>query len=156
MSLTPAAGLPGLEPYALQQRWTLPRPLAPGEWAALFSDYLTGLARMCAEAGGDASGPRVVIGHIKLLALFDEGEYLRVSTVSPRHAATVTGGAPHGLLEMPITLNVLVYGLPTERLAELTAAAATEAAERWGAAVEDVPLPHQHHTHEGTEHADQL
>ncbi len=165
MSLKLDAGLPGLEPYALQQRWSLPRPLSPGEWAALFSEYLAGLARLCAEAGADESragrsragrsrAGQVVIGHIKLLALFDEGGYLRVSVVSPRHAATVTGAAPAGLSEMPITVNVLVYGLPTERLTGLTAAAAAEAAERWGATVEDVPLPHHHH-HEGTQHADQ-
>ena len=158
MSFTPDAGQPGLEPYALQQRWTLPRPLAPAAWAALFSEYLAGLARRCIHAGDPASGDaaaaaRVVIGHIKLLALFDGEEYLRVSVVSARHGATVTGGAPPGLSEMPITLNVLVYGLPTRRLAELTAAAAAEVAERWSAAVENLPLPHHHH--EGTEHADQ-
>ncbi len=157
MSLTFAGSQPGLEPYALQQRWTLPRTLAPAEWAALFSEYLAGLARMCAEAGGhassDAAAARVVIGHIKLLALFDGGEYLRVSVVSPRHGATVTGGAPPGLSAMPITLNVLVYGIPTGRLAELTAAAAAEVAGRWDATVENLPLPHHHH--EGTEHADQ-
>jgi len=157
MSLTFAANQPSLEPYALQQRWTLPRTLAPAEWAAMFSEYLAGLARMCAEAGGHASGDapaaRVVIGHIKLLALFDGGEYLRVSVVSPRHGATVTGGARPGLSEMPVTLNVLVYGLPNARLAELTAAAAAEVAGRWDATVENLPLPHHHH--EGTEHADQ-
>jgi hypothetical protein len=167
VSLTFDPGQPGLEPYALQQRWSLPRPPAPAAWAALFSDYLAALARLCTEAGTDESraghsraganraAVRVVIGHIKLLALFGEGEYLRVSVVSPRHAATVTGAAPAGLSEMPITVNVLVYGLPTERLAALTAAAAAEVAERWGATVEDVPLPHHHHHHEGTQHADQ-
>jgi len=164
MSLKLAAGLPSLEPYALQQRWTLPRSLSPGEWAAMFSDYLAGLARLCAEAGGQASSdaagrnraaPHVVIGHIKLLALFDGGEYLRVSMVSPRHGATVTGSTPSGLSEMPVTLNVLVYGLPAERLAGLTAAAAAAVAGHWGAAVETVPLPHHHHHHERTEHADQ-
>lgn len=161
MSLKLDAGLPGLEPYARQQHWSAPRPLSPGEWAALFSEYLAGVARLCAEAGADAGSAsrsratQVVIGHIKLLALFGEGEYLRISVVSSRHAATVTGAAPAGLSEMPITVNVLVYGLPTERLAGLTAAAAAEAAERWGATVEDVPLPHHHHLHEGTQHADQ-
>ena len=161
MSLKLDAGLPGLEPYARQQHWSAPRPLSPGEWSALFSEYLAGVARMCAEANADKSragrsrAAHVVIGHIKLLALFDEGEYLRVSVVSPRHAATVTGAAPAGLSEMPITVNVLVYGLPTERLAALTAAAAAKVAERWGATVEDVPLPHHHHHHEGTQHADQ-
>ncbi len=74
MSLTFAARQPDLEPYALQQRWALPRPLAPAEWAAMFSEYLARLARMCTEAGGDTTSPRVVIGHIKLLALFDEGK----------------------------------------------------------------------------------
>lgn len=155
MSLMFAAGQPGLEPYACQQRWTLAQPFASGEWVELFSDYLGGLAHTCIEGGGDASSPRVVIGHIKLLALFGEGEYLRVSVVSPRHAATVTGGAPGDCSEMLITLNVLVYGLPTDRLAELTAAVAAAVALRWGAAVENVPLPHHHHHYEGSEHADQ-
>jgi hypothetical protein len=122
---------PVLEPYALQQHWTAGRPLESGEWAALFSEYLAALARACAAASRQA-----VIGHIKLLALFDEGHYLRVSVVSPTHPVTVTGVAPDNLEEVTVTLNVLVYGLTAAQLAGLTSSTAGEAAARRGATVE--------------------
>ncbi len=119
------------EPYAVQQRWPAGRPLKPVEWAELFGEYLARLAGACT-----ASAP-CIIGHIKLLALFPGQEYLRVSVVSATHAPTVTGAVPQGLVEVTVTLNVLVYGLPRERLAALTSSAAAEVADRWGTTVID-------------------
>jgi hypothetical protein len=119
-------GAPIFEPYALEQRWSAARPLDSGEWVALFGEYLALLADACAAV------PASVIGHIKLLALFDGQEYLRVSVVSAAHPPTVTGAAPAGLSAITVTLNVLVYGLPREQLAALTAVTASEVAERWG------------------------
>jgi hypothetical protein len=134
------------EPHALRQRWSVASPLEPGAWAGLFGEYLTRLAAACTDAGP------CVIGHIKLLALFPGQEYLRVSVVSATHAPTVTGAVPAGLAEVTLTLNVLVYGLPHDRLAALTSATAADVAERWAATLEEqAPIGSAPHA-EGEEH----
>jgi hypothetical protein len=128
-----------LEPYAVQQHWHMSRPLEPGEWVALFGDYLQALANACATAGP------CLIGHIKLLALFAGQDYLRVSVVSGAHAPTVTGAVPAGLAEIAVTLNVLVYGLPRATIAALATQTALALLERQDGAVhEDVPGSSQH------------
>ncbi len=118
-----------LEPYATRQTWSASRPLEPEEWTALHTEYLADLARACVASG------TCVIGHIKLLALFANQEYLRVSVVSAAHPPTVTGAVPAGTADMVITLNVLVYGLTHDRLAQLTSATAVQVAGRWDATV---------------------
>jgi hypothetical protein len=141
-----------LEPYAIQQRWSAGRPLEPGEWTALFGDYLAGLASACAGSKTAAATQKAVIGHIKLLALFDGREYLRVSVVSPARAPTVTGAVPANLAEVTVTVNVLVYGLPFDTLAALTAVAAHEVAKHWGTVVTEEARagnpPHQPDEHD--------
>lgn len=105
---------PALEPYSTQQRWLAAAPL-PGEaWQSLLAGYLAALARAC-----DAAGP-CIIGHIKALALFENGEYLRISAVSATQPPTWDGCVPDGLAAVSLTLNVLVYGLPADRLQEMT------------------------------------
>jgi hypothetical protein len=138
-----------LEPYATQQRWQAATPL-PGEaWRALLAGYLAALARACAEAGP------CVIGHIKALALFDSGDFLRISAVSAVHEPTVDGRVPDGLRALSLALNVLVYGLPAARLHDLTwetaaalahehAATVTEETSCYGSAA---PLPAADHSH---------
>jgi hypothetical protein len=105
---------PVLEPYATRQRWQSGESLPGAVWQALFAEYLAALACAC-----DAAGP-CVIGHIKALALFDNSDYVRVSAVSAAHAPTVDGCVPDGLSAVPLTLNVLVYGLPAATLHDLT------------------------------------
>ena len=105
---------PALEPYATQQRWQAGEPLPGAAWQSLLADYLAALARACAAAGP------CVIGHIKALALFDTGDYLRISAVSATHEPTVDGCVPDGLSALSLALNVLVYGLPAARLQALT------------------------------------
>lgn len=138
---------PVLEPYALQQRWAASRPLGPEQWAALFAAYLARLAGACSESEAAPGGDRPVIGHIKLLALFDDGAYLRVSAVSATHPPTVTGAAPAGVSAVAVTLNVLVYGLPASELAALTAAAAQEVAAEQAVTIQEIPLESTHHAH---------
>lgn len=134
---------PTLEPYATQQRWAAPTPLAGAEWQALCSEYLAALARACAAAGP------CVIGHIKALALFDGGGYLRVSAVSAAHAPTAEGRAPDALAALTLTLNVLVYGLPAATLHAITWETAAALAGGCGLTVARVPAehrsPHAHH-----------
>jgi len=126
-----------LEPYAAQQRWTMPRPLLSVEWERLFCDYLARLAGGCAEAAGSRS---VVIGHIKLLALFDGRQHLRVSAVSATHPPTVSGAAPDGLDHIDITLNALVYGLPHDSMAALVEQTAAALAGQWSGTAEQLPI----------------
>lgn len=92
----------------------MPAPLTGDDWQNLLVSYLAALARAC-----DAAGP-CIIGHIKMLALFPHGGYLRISAVSPVHPPSCDGHAPDGLNEISLTLNVLVYGLPAGRLQHLT------------------------------------
>lgn len=127
------------EPYAVQQRWSMPGPLPAQAWQALLSGYLEDLAGRC-EAAGAEQGGRVLIGHIKLLALFDANEYLRISAIKVGIPPTTDGRAPAGLKTMETTLNALVYGLPRTTLRDLAAAAAADAAGQWQGRVEDGPM----------------
>ena len=111
-----------LEPYAVQQRWQMPAPLSGRDWPALLAAYLASLARACSEAGP------CVIGHIKALALFPDGGYLRVSVVSSTHPPTTDGQAPDGVAELAVTLNVLVYGLARDVLQKLSSDIAADLA----------------------------
>jgi hypothetical protein len=139
-----------LEPYAIQQHWSTARPLEASGWAALFGEYLSQLASACAQADVGPGASKPVIGHIKLVALFDGQEYLRVSVVSAAHPPTITGQAPPGLAAITVTLNVLVYGLPREYLAALTSVTVNEVAERWRATVsEQAPAATSEHPGSG-------
>jgi hypothetical protein len=135
-----------LEPYAVQQRWQMPAPLAGRDWETLLASYLAKLAHACAAAGPS------VIGHIKALALFSDGGYLRVSAVSAIHPPTTDGWVPAGLAELSVTLNVLVYGLSRDVLNGLTRDIASAlAASHAGLVIEDTsgmgtdtPYAHEH------------
>jgi len=128
-----------LEPVACRQRWTMPATLQPAEWTALFAQYLDRLARACDAAGQESATP-VVIGHIKLLALFPGQAYLRISAVRAGDPPTVSGAAPGGLTRVDTTLNALVYGLPAATLAAQIALNAATLAQRRGGAVEEIPI----------------
>ncbi len=118
---------PTLEPFAVQQRWQLAAPQSGSWWQNLLSKYIARLASACAshEAGPEREP---LIGHIKLLALFPDHGYLRISAVSPVHPVTCTGHVPDGLTELSLTLNVLVYGLRRNVLQKLTDDVAAELA----------------------------
>jgi hypothetical protein len=135
-----------LEPYAVQQRWQMPAPLAGRDWETLLASYLAELAHACTAAGP------AVIGHIKALALFSDGGYLRISAVSAVHPPTTDGRAPDGLAELALTLNVLVYGLARDVLSGLARDIASSlAAAHAGLVIEstlgmgrDTPHTHEH------------
>jgi hypothetical protein len=101
-----------LEPYTVHQRWRL---FGEGNrWESLISEFMEALARRCHET------EKGMIGHIKALALFPDGGYLRVSVVSPTLPAGVEGSVPVGCAELVLTLNVIVYGLERNALERLT------------------------------------
>ncbi len=145
-----------LEPYAAQQLWQMPAPMAGRDWQDLLVAYLAELARACAAApvgrAGEARAPGhagALIGHIKLLAIFPGGGYLRASAVSPLHPPTSDGQVPDGLAQLSVTLNVLVYGVPREVLALLacetaSALAATRAGQVAEEALEGTGSPPPH------------
>ncbi len=119
-----------LEPYTVKQRWRLIGDA--DRWENLISEYLETLARRCHETG------KGMIGHIKALALFPDGGYLRVSVVSPTLPAGVGGSVPTGCTELLLTLNVIVYGLARDALERLTREVADHLNKKWkgGIAIE--------------------
>lgn len=117
-----------LEPYAAWQRWQLPgsRP----DWQALLSAYLLRLASACQASGAP------LIGHIKALALFDDGGYLRISVVDSAHPPTIEGSVPEGVTALTLSLNLILYGLERAALERLAAETAQQIAAEWGAQVD--------------------
>jgi hypothetical protein len=83
------------------------------------------LAHRCAETG------QGMIGHIKALALFNDGGYLRVSVVSPTLPAGVEGSVPPDCSELMLTLNIIVYGLGCDALQQLTRETADHLTKKW-------------------------
>jgi hypothetical protein len=114
---------PILEPYAVNQRWTAS---APGpSWDAFIAGYLEAIARRCREM------KPCVIGHIKGLALFEDGGHLRISVVSPDHPADVEGRVPPGTTSLLFSLNVIVYGQGRDALERISREEAHHATEKW-------------------------
>ena len=112
-----------LEPYSVNQRWRLFGDA--DKWKNLISEFMETLARRCHETG------KGLIGHIKALALFPDGGYLRISVVSPTVTAGVEGSVPMGCTELVLTLNVLVYGLGRELLERITREAVDDLTKKW-------------------------
>lgn len=96
-----------LEPYADRQHW---RALSAVPWQEILGEYLEGIARRCAKDSA------CVIGHIKGLALFPNGCFLRWSVVSAGRPADVQGAVPAGTAKIELALNVIVYGLSRARI----------------------------------------
>jgi hypothetical protein len=109
-----------LEPYAAVLRWHL--PAAGDRWEAILAGYLETLAQRCHASG------RCVIGHIKALALFPGGGYLRLSVTAPHLPASVEGQVPPGCTQLDLTLNLIVYGLSQTTLEQIALEAAAQAA----------------------------
>ncbi len=112
-----------LEPYTVKQRWRLFG--GADRWENLIGEFMETLARGCHETG------KAVIGHIKALALFPDGGYLRISVVSPTLPAGVEGNAPEGCNELLLTLNVIVYGLARGTLERLTRETVDRLTKKW-------------------------
>jgi hypothetical protein len=120
------------EHYAVNQRWIL--SAADGQWEALIVEYLETIARRCHETG------TCVIGHIKALALFSDGGYLRVSIVSPTLPAGVEGHVPAGCAELVLTLNVIIYGLTRDLLEKIATETAAHLIDKWKGKVTIEPV----------------
>ena len=112
-----------LEPYTLNERWRFFGDA--DQWENLISEFMETLAHRCYETG------KAIIGHIKALALFPDGGYLRVSVVSPTLAAGVEGSVPMGCTELVLTLNVVVYGLGRELLERIARETVDHLTKKW-------------------------
>ena len=112
-----------LEPYAINQRWKLFGDA--DTWENLISEFMETLARRCHETG------KGIIGHIKALALFPDGGYLRISVVSPTLPAGMEGSVPMGCAELVLTLNVIIYGLERDALERFTRETTDHLTKRW-------------------------
>jgi hypothetical protein len=132
-----------LAAVALGQAWRLPEPAQPGAWRAILEELVEAVARECEDAGA------VVIGHVKALAVWPQGGYVRVSAVDTSHRATAELTAAAPTRDAELTLNVLVYGLAdaavlgvaTGALARLATAAGAEIIAR------SAPARSPGHTH---------
>jgi hypothetical protein len=123
-----------LEPYAARLWWAMPPNSGGIPWDRILAQFLEALARGC-----DVDG-QAVIGHIKGLATFPNGGYLRVNAVSSSHPADIGGVAPPDCTELTLTLNALVYGLRYEQVAALVDETATRTAQGWGGHVRVDPV----------------
>lgn len=101
-----------LEPYSINQRWSASERMVP--WERLIAEYLESIARRCSETGS------CVMGHIKGIALFPGGDYLRISVVSPDRGADVEGHAPANTTAFVLSLNVVVYGRDRDSLERIS------------------------------------
>jgi hypothetical protein len=142
-----------LQPFAARVRWEFATPLPMPEWVEIIRDYVEALAGRC-------GGSKYVIGHIKALAVFPDGGFIRASAVdAARRADAESGGAlPDRMPGVTFTLNVLVYGLPFEQAREMAqeAAHAIASARGGNAAVDAGGARHDayHARHGGGESRD--
>jgi hypothetical protein len=129
------------EPYAVVQRWTRPED---GSFEDCLSEYLESLAQACRQAGA------VITGHIKALAVFPSGGFLRISVVDPDLPANRQGSVPSGTDQVSLTLNVLVYGLHAGQVRTITRDTAHRLAARRRCEVsfEEPPVSNPIHPHD--------
>jgi hypothetical protein len=118
--------------YAVNQRWIL--SAGDSKWEALIVEYLEMIAQRCQEIG------KCMIGHIKALALFPDGSYLRVSVVSPTLPAGIEGSVPVGCTKLELTLNVIIYGLTRDLLEKITLETAVHLTNKWKGKVTIEPV----------------
>ena len=133
-----------LEPYTARLHWHRTDGRPKFDWQRLVADTLERVAVDCEIEG------ETVIGHIKGLATFPNGGFLRANLVSPELPADVAGAVPIDCPQVVFTVNVLVYGLSHASIAARVSDAAETAADRWGVAVTVEPIDshntsHHHH-----------
>lgn len=137
-----------LEPFAARITWQLDKQLSGEEWQTLLTTYLEKLGKFGTEQ------PNTIIGHIKGIANFSEGEFIQVSVISTNRSATTTIQLPDDFstARLSFTLNYLVYGLAYEDASRISQITAAELAKQAGGTAEFMMLsdPNQadhHHQH---------
>lgn len=138
-----------LEPLAIHIRFALSAPKRIQEWTEILKRFLETLAELCHK-----SEP-CMIGHIKGLALLGGNRYMRGSVISPSLPAQVETNVSEDLIELPLTLNMLVYGLSRRSLERNVERAAVQLGTAWSGTITvepisatnhgDKPAPHHEH-----------
>ncbi|HTP25652.1 MAG TPA: hypothetical protein VMK12_08340, partial [Anaeromyxobacteraceae bacterium] len=118
-----------LAAVAICETWRFPEPHPGGAWQTLLEELVSTVALECEAAGV------TVIGHVKALAVWPRGGYVRVSAVDTTHQPTAesTAAAPAAAVEL--TLNVLIYGLAEEAVARVAGGSLRRVAITAGAQV---------------------
>lgn len=93
-----------LNPFATKLLFCAPDELSEDQWKNHISMFLEMLAVRCESILSP------FVGHIKLIALFEEKRYFRANLVTPHHPVEFEGNLPDRIGRLSITLNVLVYG----------------------------------------------
>ena len=122
----------------------MPEGCDPAAWDRILAKCVNTLAQRC------DGHQECLIGHIKGLATFPDGGFLKVNAVSASHPADLVGRAPEGCTQLSFTLNVLVYGLSRETVSRLVRGAADQVAASSGGTVAVHPASdqsHQAHNH---------
>ena len=99
-----------LEPFVAKLHFRLTEPAGSMEWKQVLAAYMEDLSRRCTEAGP------CVIGHIKGLIVGPDKSYLRISVIDAIRPAESEGELPEESDNLTMTLNVIVYGLPRDRI----------------------------------------
>ena len=123
---------PGLDPFAVRLRWRFGENRPLEVCMATVSEVVESIARRCGEESG------YTVGHIKALATFPDGGFVRASAISPTRPVDIeSGGSPPDYCdEFTVTLAVLVYNLPYTLARQMVSDAAETAARRHGGCVE--------------------
>ena len=135
-----------LEPLAAQINWTSHATIGMEKVGEIIRSFIESLAQQC------AANENAVIGHIKGLSIFPEGGYLRCSAVSDKLPMDmeICSDSPKNVSKIPLSLNVIVYGLPHSTAKGILFATAGDIASQHNlsVALESISQPgqdnHQH------------
>ena len=124
-----------LHPCTAQMTWLSDRPRTAGGWEYTLCDFLADLGRNCITGAGS------LIGHIKGIATVAGSPVLRLSLVSASQPVSVEGTIPDNISELGVTLNVLVFGTPADKLSAAITAARDQALSSWPGSIDVEILP---------------
>lgn len=102
-----------LEPFAAKISLTTTEPIGSDQWSGSVLALLQGIGDGCNSAGS------CLVGHVKCLATFDNGEFIRASLVDPARPPELEGRVPDDVKAIDLILNVLVYGMKRSRIATM-------------------------------------
>ncbi len=124
-----------LHPVAVQMTWFSEQSPDETDWVSALKSFLGVLGKNCMNGGGS------LIGHIKGIATVTGSPCLQLSLVSLSQPVIVDGSVPENANELYVTLNVLVFGMTTDDLADALSASCKQALRFWTGSIELEILP---------------
>lgn len=139
---------PDFSAYAVKVDVHFHGGVGPREIQARVEGLMSKIAIECVKAGA------VLIGHIKCVVETPGKGFLAVSVTDADGKPYSRGGLEEGIKEMDVIVNVLLYGLPRQRIQELVDALAKKELSFPGAEidVEDLEKAHDHEHEHGHDH----